>query len=137
MPIVVIVYVEWSDAFTRVGTDRQTDTKRQTKTHDEYSNPHCARGTTNQIAWFVISITSVRYVQEFSHFSRDYETLMMLYVVMLAIIKFRWNSSMYVMVECCTSCNMLVHHTVITCKQKSYNICPLFSRVQKTTKISL
>ena len=39
-------------------------------------------GATNQIAWFVISITSVRYIQEFSHFSCDYETLMTLYVVM-------------------------------------------------------
>ena len=52
---------------------------------------------TNQIAWFVISIPSVRYLQEFSHFSRDYETLMTLYVVTLTIIEFRWNNSMYAM----------------------------------------
>ena len=43
---------------------------------------------------FLISITSVRYVQEFSQFSRDYETLMTLYVVMLTIIEFPWNNSM-------------------------------------------
>ena len=54
-------------------------------------------GATNQIAWFVNSITSVRYVQEFSHFSRDYETLITLYVVTLTIIEFHWNNSMYTM----------------------------------------
>ena len=43
-------------------------------------------GATNQIAWFVISITSctkllLLHIQEFSHFSRDYETLMTHYVL--------------------------------------------------------
>ena len=36
-------------------------------------------------------------IQEFSPFSRDYETLMTFYVLTWVIIEFRWNNSMYPM----------------------------------------
>ena len=83
---------------------------------------------------FVISIMPVRYIQEFLHFSRDYETLMTLYVVTLTIIEFRWNNSMYVMLP-----EGLGHETKYTGlnEMTKYGTCSIYTVMLKKSASTL